>query len=280
MPLESLPALLLALAIVVAIVVVLPRLRGGADDSIAMWLIRRIRGEARPAAPDDHAGPDLDEIAARVGAAGPRPERPTRIVTVEAPPRAISAASRPVASRGVRRVAPDSTREARPDPRIRLWRDTSIVTVAIGFVVILSAAILPPGPEGEVLGATFPPIVTIGPSAPAAGADPTPTTTAPTNDPTASHAVPAAQDPTVEPTPPTQTPRPTARPTSRPTPGSSQPPGPTPEPPPTPTPAPAPTPEPPPTPTPEPPPAPTPEPPPTPTPEPPPTPTPEPPLDP
>ncbi len=280
MPFDLLPALLLIAAIAVIVVVIRRRavvgrarrsaatttqpgpgspgrVRPVVDQSIGMYLVRRMRGMpgASEGTVDGRRGSDVALRAAP----------PTRLTIVEGPRRSPARSSR--ASQ-----TPD------PDLRVRLWRDTAIVAVAIGFIAILGTTVLRPNVDGGVLGQVFPAIETPDPNATAIALPPTPP--AETQTPAASDQ-PQSPDPSLAPAAsrapsPTSPPKPapTGSPTPASTPDQTPTPDPTSDPTPAPTPDPTPTPEPTPEPTPDPTPAPTPDatPAPDPTPDPPPVP--------
>lgn len=278
MPLELLPALLIGVVLATVVIGVARALRGRAapgagvadvvDASIGMWLVRRLRaGRGRgPDTEDAAAGivqPAAHEVAYRIGAVGAvRPTPPTRLVAVGS-----TTQPRPLPRPVVRPATPEPP--DRPiDPRLRLWRDTTVVALAIGFVMILGTQFQPLGTRGGVLAATFEPELPAGatlppvggeaspatPGSPVPSADPVPPEPTRASEPagtggskaTPRPAVTRTPSPTVRPTdpppsPPTPapsasaspSPTPTDSPTESPTPPTPTPPTPTPTPEPT-----------------------------------------------
>ncbi|MEK6719192.1 MAG: hypothetical protein AABZ33_00825 [Chloroflexota bacterium] len=224
------------------------------DQSIGMTLVRRVRGTygASDGAVDDRQVPTA-----------PRAAPPTRLTTVGGPRRVPLGSSR-------------TSQPTPPDPRVRLWRDTSIVAVAFGLVAIVGANVFRPNVDGGVLGQISPTTgvpganataIALPPTPPAESQAPAPSDHAQSPDPALAPAASRAPLParTARPAPaPTGLPAPT--PTPDPTAGPTPPPSPTPEATADPTPPPSPEPTPDPTPVPTPTPDPTPDPTPSPTP--------------
>lgn len=272
MPIELVPALILAAAVVVLLFV------EGAD---AWAAVQRFFGRGRSGSEGDDATTNPAKPAnaadpwAVAGSSG-EPTPPTRMVTVGMRRPDGYAVQRPTLQRpGERGVAVHETppRDAESEPASRaerrrvLWRDTAVVSFAIGLVVLVSNSLPRTGTEGAVLGETFPAIIGTG-STPSAGPGGPGATHPPSAAPGPTSAAPGSAK---TPAPPaTQPPAPSASPPPLPT--ATIPPKPTPTPVPTATPAPTRVPTPPPDPT----PTPTPDPTPTPTPDPTPTPTAEP----
>lgn len=236
---------------------VLPRI---VDDSIGMYVLRRLTGRRlweRPLGDEAEGGAGRAAEAAAAagapGAAGPARVAPTRHV-VSRSSRSLSVGS--PARAGDRLPHAHRRRRAAAVLGSRIAAAGALAAVLLVAAGVVGSSVLPPGPQGDVLGETglpgsSPPgtsVIALGPSV-----VPTPYP-APTDGPRPTRPL--------GPVEPTSTPTPAPTPTSRPTPRPAITPAPTPAPTPTSTPTPVPTPKATPTPT----PAPTPTPTPTPTP--------------
>jgi hypothetical protein len=189
MPLEIVVPAFVIIAFVAIIWRFLPRSPDGStrlpaviDESIGMWLIRRVvRSPIQPSDPLEEIAmpePDADEIAYRIGVPGaPPPTLPTRFVVAHAPSKAGPApAERPVmlktptTSSG--HVVRDGSTARRPARRPsgalaaqRRW--AGAVALAVVAIALTTLALGARQFDGEVLAVTGTPGA---PGAPAAGA--------------------------------------------------------------------------------------------------------------
>lgn len=172
MPVEIVVPVFVVIAFVAIVWRFVPRSADGSmrlpeviDESIGMWLIRRV--VRRPIQPSDPleevaiAEPDADEIAYRIGVPGaPPPTLPTRFVAAQAPTTSPGHAVRDgsTARRPARR--PSGALAAQ-----RRW--AGAVALAVVAIALTTLALGARQFSGEVLSMTGTPVA---PGAPAAGA--------------------------------------------------------------------------------------------------------------
>jgi len=172
MPLEIVVPVFVVIAFVAIVWRFLPRSADGSmrlpaviDESIGMWLIRRVvRRPIRPADPLEEiaiAEPDADEIAYRIGVPGaPPPTLPSRFVVAQAPTRTPGLDVRDGLARRRPARRPSGALAAQ-----RRW--AGAVALAVVAIALTTLALGARQLDGEVLSMTGTPGA---PGAPAAGA--------------------------------------------------------------------------------------------------------------